>query len=100
MVSPDFCPPISAATSLAGGAQDALRQRDYPMLMYYSFATLTSVGYGDIVAAKPAARMLSWWEAAVGQFYMAVLVARLVALHLQQRVEESKDEAKADTTQP
>ncbi|HKQ61239.1 MAG TPA: ion channel [Candidatus Polarisedimenticolaceae bacterium] len=50
-------------------------------VFYFSFVTLTTVGYGDVVPVSPAARQLAWLEAAVGQLYLAVLVARLVGLH-------------------
>lgn len=59
-----------------------LQERHYPLYVYYSFMTLCTVGYGDIVPAKAGARMLAVWESIVGQFYIAVLVARLVALHV------------------
>ena len=49
--------------------------------IYYSFITLCTVGYGDIVPASGAARMLAMTEGIVGTFYMAILVARLVSLH-------------------
>jgi hypothetical protein len=49
--------------------------------IYYSFITLCTVGYGDIVPASGAARMLAMMEGIVGTFYMAILVARLVSLH-------------------
>jgi hypothetical protein len=51
-------------------------------LIYYSFVTLTTVGYGDITAATTTARSLSVLEAAIGQLYLAVLVARLVGMHI------------------
>jgi Ion channel len=47
---------------------------------YFSFATLTSVGYGDIVPVHPFARGLSNIEAIIGQLYPATLLARLVTL--------------------
>ena len=47
---------------------------------YYSFVTLTTVGYGDIVPASATARWLVWLEAVFGQFYMAVFVSRLIGL--------------------
>jgi len=47
---------------------------------YYSFVTLTTVGYGDIVPASAAARWLVWLQAVFGQFYMAVFVSRLIGL--------------------
>ena len=49
---------------------------------YFSFVTLTTVGYGDIVPNAPVARMLAMGEALTGQLYLAVLVARLVALQV------------------
>ena len=45
-----------------------------------SFITLTTVGYGDITPIAPAARSLVILEALLGQFFVAVLVARLVGL--------------------
>jgi hypothetical protein len=48
---------------------------------YYSFITLTTVGYGDIVPLAPAARMLAAMEAIAGTMYMAIMVARLVSLY-------------------
>jgi hypothetical protein len=50
--------------------------------IYYSFVTLSTVGYGDITPVSPIARSLAYVEAIAGQFYMAVLISRLVALHV------------------
>jgi Ion channel len=50
------------------------------VLTYYSFVTLTTVGYGDISPVSPAARTLAWMEAITGQFYLAVIVAGLVSV--------------------
>ena len=50
--------------------------------IYYSFTTLTTVGYGDITATRPTARILSVGEALTGQLYLAVLIARLVAMEV------------------
>jgi hypothetical protein len=49
---------------------------------YFSFITLTTVGYGDITPVKPIARTLAMGEALTGQLYLAVLVARLVAMEV------------------
>lgn len=49
--------------------------------VYYSFITLCTVGYGEIVPVSGAARMLAMMESVIGTFYMAVLIARLVSLH-------------------
>jgi hypothetical protein len=54
-------------------------------LIYFSFVTLTSVGYGDIVPVHPYARGLSNVEAIIGQLYPATLLARLVTLELEGR---------------
>jgi len=51
-------------------------------LRYFSFVTLTTVGYGDILPRSPAARTMAVLEAVMGQIYLAVLVARLVGLHI------------------
>ena len=48
---------------------------------YFSFATLCTIGYGDIVPVSGVARMLAILEAVVGMFYMTMLIARLVALY-------------------
>jgi hypothetical protein len=56
---------------------------DHPgEVLYFSFVTLTSLGYGDIVPKMPLARSLAALEALVGQLYLTVLVARLVSLHI------------------
>jgi voltage-gated potassium channel Kch len=48
-------------------------------LLYLSLATLTTLGYGDIVPATPIARMVAALEAVAGVLYIAITVARLVA---------------------
>lgn len=48
--------------------------------LYFSFVTLTTMGYGDITPASPLTQMLATWEAITGSIYLAVVVARLVAL--------------------
>lgn len=50
--------------------------------IYYSFVTQTTLGYGDITPLSNPARMLSSIEAVIGQLYVAVLIARLVGLHI------------------
>ena len=52
-------------------------------LFYFSFITLTTLGYGDIVAVHPMSRMLVILEAVTGQLFPAILIARLVSLHAQ-----------------
>ena len=54
-------------------------------LFYFSFVTLTTLGYGDIVAVHPMVRMLVILEAAAGQLFPAILIARLVSLQVQSK---------------
>jgi len=49
--------------------------------LYFSFITLSTVGYGDISPAAPVARMLAMTEAVTGTFYLALLISRLVAMY-------------------
>jgi hypothetical protein len=49
---------------------------------YFSFMTLTTVGYGDVLPRSPTARTMAALEAVMGQIYLTVLVARLVGLHI------------------
>jgi Ion channel len=48
---------------------------------YFSFITLSTVGYGDITPVSKVARMLAAMEAMIGLLYVAVLIARLVGLY-------------------
>lgn len=50
--------------------------------VYFSFTTLTTLGYGDIVPQTSAAQSYAVMEAACGQIFLTVLIARLVALHI------------------
>lgn len=59
-----------------------------PKLVYFSFVTLTTTGYGDITPVHPIARTLSNLESLVGQLYPVLLIARLVSMELQFRGKE------------
>jgi Ion channel len=52
------------------------------LTIYYSFVTLTTLGYGDIVPRSEVVRGLAIMEAVAGQLYIAVMIARLVSLHV------------------
>jgi len=54
-------------------------------MLYFSLTTLTTTGYGDIVPVDPFARSLANLESVIGQFYLAITVARLVTLELEDR---------------
>lgn len=51
-------------------------------LTYYSFVTLTTLGYGDITPVTSQARSLAYLEAIVGQIYLTIIIARLVGLYM------------------
>jgi hypothetical protein len=65
--------------SFAQGGIPLAEPVPWSTFLYFSLTTLTTLGYGDIVAVKPAARMLATLEAAAGVLYVAITVARLVA---------------------
>lgn len=59
----------------------------FPNLVYFSFVSLTTLGYGDIAPAAPLARFLAYAEAITGQFYIAILVATLVGIRISKQAE-------------
>ncbi len=74
---------------LSGGAvidvhEDHARRNLYDDFSYYTFVTLTTLGYGDITPVSPIARALSSLEAVIGQLYIAVLIAGLVGIRFSQ----------------
>jgi hypothetical protein len=54
--------------------------KDFSEYIYFSLASITTVGFGDIVAVHPAARMLATFLSATGMLFPAVIIARLVSL--------------------
>ena len=71
-----------ALAMLAPGAVNGLDSGSMIDAVYYSFVTLTTLGYGDITPHSEGARMLAYVEALIGQLYVAVLLARLVAIQI------------------
>jgi Ion channel len=69
-----------------GGSDPHALQR---LLIYFSFITLTSTGYGDIIPVHPVARLLAMFEALAGQLYLAIILARLVSLAVMHQKEKS-----------
>ena len=49
--------------------------------LYFSFSTLSTVGFGDITPVSKGARMLAFMEAITGMFYVAILISRLVSMY-------------------
>lgn len=64
------------------GARDAGAALSLSTAMYYSFVTLATLGYGDVVPRSEMARGVAVLEAIGGQLYVAVLVAKLVGARL------------------
>lgn len=62
------------------GIEQIVWYHNFADVAYYSFVTLTTLGYGDISPVAPVARFLVYMEAVVGVFYMAILVASLVGV--------------------
>ena len=58
---------------------------------YFSVVTLTTTGYGGILAMSNAARTLAMAEALIGQLYTAILIARLVSLHVETKREKRRE---------
>ncbi len=60
---------------------DIVNQLTSNQIIYYSYTTLTTLGYGDITSLTSEGRIVSVLEAIVGQLFLAFLVARLVAIY-------------------
>jgi hypothetical protein len=58
----------------SGDQRTALSQ-----MIYYSFVTMTTLGYGDVTPRTPLAQTVTWMQAVTGQLFLAVLIARLVS---------------------
>ena len=84
---------------VGGGPMPTLLEagRGFPDLLYFSYTTLSTLGYGDLTPTHPFVRSLSSFEALLGQLYLAVLVARLVGLHLAHEALPSGPPAHAHT---
>ncbi len=58
---------------------------DLKEFLYYSFVSLTTMGYGDVTPVHPLARSLATLEGLIGQLYPAILIARLVSMEFASR---------------
>jgi len=70
--------------------QQASFIKDPGWLVYFSFVTLTTVGYGDVLPASAVARSASVLVAVIGQVLLMVQIARLVGMHVAQESETKK----------
>lgn len=82
-----FVPMYGIVESLQPGSFVDSAAPDGPVLwqqlIYYSYATLTTMGYGDVLPVSWWARSLASAEAVIGVLYLAILMARLVGLYTQ-----------------
>jgi len=81
----EFIQPGSFAVSNPGGGHWGPWEPEagiYPRLFFFSFVTLTTLGYGDITPASQATGALTSLQAAIGSLYLAILISRLVGLHI------------------
>lgn len=69
----------------------------FMQMRYFSFVTLASVGYGDIVPHTQMARTMALLEAMLGQFYLVALIGRLVGLHISHGDSRSRSDSATNT---
>lgn len=60
-------------------------------LLYFSFVTLTTVGFGDVAPITILARRLAIFEAAMGGIYMAIIIALIVGRYMSLQIEQNPD---------
>ena len=63
-----------------------ISELDVDALHYFSFVTMTTLGYGDISPLSEPAKAMAMTQAITGQIYLAVLVARLVGINIAQQM--------------
>ena len=85
----DLVEPNSFVSSITDDTTISLANSDLDRI-YFSFVTLLTVGYGDIVPHSPSAKLTTIVEGFIGQVYLVVLIARLVGVHVSQRSNLSK----------
>ena len=64
------------------GLEQLVWYDNFANVAYFSFVTLTTLGYGDISPLIPVARFLVYMEAIIGVFYIAILVASLIGIRI------------------
>jgi hypothetical protein len=67
-----------------GATAFSVEERNPEDFIYFSYVTLTTLGYGDITPKSSSARYLATLEAIIGQLYIAVLIARMVGVYIAQ----------------
>jgi hypothetical protein len=93
----EYRQPGTFATSQVIFGEDAMNESNlFPIFTYFSFVTLTTLGYGDISPVAEHARTLAWLEALLGQLYLAVMVAGFVAVHISESMKKNRGDPPAE----
>jgi voltage-gated potassium channel len=79
-----------------GTSPGVSEQHMFPIFIYFSLTTLSTIGFGDITPLSLQARYAAVAEGITGQFYLAILVARLVAMHMSQAATPSASASAGD----
>lgn len=74
---------------ISPGAFSGLQTQNEAQVIYFSFITLTTVGYGDIVPLKPLAQTFTWMEAFTGQTYLAIIIGQLIGRYVAEHLKEN-----------
>jgi len=83
---------LNIPNAFQGGLQlEHIHNDPMQRFIYFSFVTLTTVGYGDVVPLAPVACSLAMLEALIGQLFPAILLARLVSMELYHRQQRRTD---------
>src|SRR6266851_4392811 len=80
-----------------GTAGPASEQQTIPVLIYFSLTTLSTIGFGDITPITLQARYAAVAEGITGQFYLAILVARLVGMQMSQSPSQNEQPTTVDS---
>jgi voltage-gated potassium channel len=79
------------------GAAPPSDQQLIPVLIYFSLTTLSTIGFGDITPITLQARYSAVAEGITGQFYLAILVARLVGMQMSQSASQHEQPTTIDS---
>ncbi|NOZ80691.1 MAG: two pore domain potassium channel family protein [DPANN group archaeon] len=72
-------------SSFLVSASDASQEMTWPDFVYFSYVTLTTTGYGDIMPRTSLARSITVIESMTGIFYVAILIAQLMGVYIMRR---------------
>lgn len=73
---------FAISDSLADRLQMDHRGGNFNVFTYFSFVTMSTLGYGDIAPVSAAVRSVAWIQAVIGQLYLAITIAALVGIHI------------------